>query len=965
MTPERWRQVTELFHAVRELDPTRRETFLADACRADAGLRQELDAMLAGHDGAGAFGQAPMFRPALGLESGFLLGSYRIQHLLGAGGMGEVYRAHDTKLGRDVAIKILPLEFTGGPERLARFEREAHVLATLNHAHIAAIYRLEEHDGVRALVLELVEGETLDERLARGPIPITEVQRQARQIAEALEAAHDAGIVHRDLKPANIKITPAGVVKVLDFGLAKLMPLGIVHEAASEGPWLSPSGGTNAGVILGTPGYMSPEQTRGLAIDKRTDVWAFGCVLYEMLTGRRAFDGDDAAAAIASVMKDEPDWRLLPPEVPPQIRLLLKGCLEKDPRARIADIGTARFLLTEVMPSSPPVVVANLSPPVVGRWRNLATSTVLLVAGSAVTAVAVWLSMQPPRVNITRTIATLPGPSTVEVSGIDRDVAISPDGRRIAYIGGLPNKAQLFIRSLDQLEPRVLVTGSGLPRGVFFSPDGEWVGFFDSAIALKKVPVTGGPPVTICQITTNPRGATWGRDGTIVFATSDSTSGLLRVSADGGEVTVLTRPNREHGEADHIFPELIPGTQRVLFTIISADGQLDKAQLAVFDLLQRTQKTVMSGGFNAHYVSSGHLLFGVAGTLRAVGFDANRLEVSGTPVSVIPQLVTSTWGVADFDVADDGTLAYVRGTAGGQLHTLAWVDRQGREEPIKALPPRAYLYARLSPDGTRVALDIRDQENDIWIWDLARETLKRLTTDPTLDRLPVWTTNYEIVFGSARSSPLGNLYRQLADGTNSPERLTDSQDFQVPSSISPDGTQLIFTETRTTRDVMLMQLDERHRVQSLVATPFNDQNGYISQNGRWLAYESDESGQFQVYVRPFPDVNNGLWQVSTEGGTQPTWARDGQELLYVEPGGALMSARVGPGPVWKSGTPTKIVEGRYFYGNPVGAYGRTYDVSPDGKRFLMLKQVGDSDQSPQVVIVQHWLEELKQRVPVK
>jgi len=978
MNAEAWQRAKSLLADAADLPASDRGRFVADRCP-DLELRRELlellasaaplsDIVAAGAAHDGVVNEVAPVTSASGLESGLMFGSYRVAHLIDAGGMGEVYRARDTTLGRDVAIKILPRALTSDPERLARFEREARVLATLNHPHIGAIYGLQEHDGIRALVLELVEGETLAERLTRGAIAPADAQLQARQIAEALEAAHEARIVHRDLKPANIKITPAGVVKVLDFGLAKVTPPGGVAGAAAEDPTHSSalSSGTNGGVILGTPGYMSPEQARGLATDKRADIWAFGCVLYEMLTGIRAFAGDDAAEAIASVIKDEPAWHLLPAEVSPQIRLLLKGCLEKDFRARIADIGTARFLLTGVMPaptSSAARVTAG-SPVASWRWRNLAIATAMVLAASAVTAAAMWLLMRRDRVSVTRTIVTLPGPSTVLVSGIGRDVAISPDGRRIAYVGGLANQSQLLIRSLDQLEPRVLVTGSGLPGGLFFSPDGEWVGFFDGTTALKKVAVTGGPPITICEVTTNPRGATWGRDGSIVFATSDSTAGLLRVSAEGGEVTVLTRPNREDGEADHIFPELIPGTQRVLFTIIPSDAQLEKAQLAVFDLQRHTQKTVMSGGFHGHYVSSGHLLFAAAGTLRAVAFDANRLAVAGPPVSVIPQMVTSTWGAADFDVAEDGTLAYVHGTAGGQLHTLAWVDRQGREQPIKALPPRAYLYARLSPDGTRVALDIRDQDNDIWIWDLARETLKRLTTDPRLDRIPVWTLDNHIIFSSARSNPLGNLYRQSADGTHSAERLTTSQNFQVPASLSPDGTELVFTETGTTRNVMLMQLSTG-RVQALLATRFNEQNGRISPNGRWLVYESDESGQFQIYVRPFPEVNSGLWQLSAAGGTQPMWARAGQELLYVAPGGALMSVPVDPGPAWKAGTPAKIIGGGYFYGNPIGAFNWTYDVSPDGNRFLMIKQAGDSDQNvpPQVVIVQHWLEELKQRVP--
>ncbi len=647
----------------------------------------------------------------------------------------------------------------------------------------------------------------------------------------------------------------------------------------------------------------------------------------------------------------------------------MKRCLEKDSRARIGEIGTARFLLTEASPALGVSGTVNASESLTRstQWRGLRIFAAVALGTSIAAATAVWLMTRQNAAIITRTLVTSSGSTAVALNGGDRDLAISPDGRRIAYVGGLSARPQLFIRSLDRLEPEVLVAGSTLPRGVFFSPDGQWVGFFDSTTTLKKVPVTGGPPVTICRVTTNPRGATWRPDGTIVFATSDPTSGLLRVSADGGDVTVLTRPDREHGESDHIFPELIPGTQQILFTIISADGLLENARLAVFDLQHGTQKTLLSGGFHARYVSSGHLLFGVAGTLRAVGFDVNRLEVSGTPVSVISPLVTTTWGAADFDIANDGTLAYVSLERQGDncARSPGSTGKDGRNQSRRFFRVPT-CTPRVSPDGTRVALDIRDQENDIWIWDLTRETLKRLTTDPSLDRVPVWTPDGHIIFSSARASPLGNLYRQSADGTESPERLSETPNFQVPTGVSQDGKRLVFTETRGTRNVMLMALDKDYHVQPLVSTPFNEQNGAISPNGRWLAYESDESGVFQIYVRPFPEVNSGLWAVSRDGGTEAAWAPDGQELFYVTPGGALVSVRVKAGAAWSASAPVKIIEGQYFFGNPTGLFNRAYDISPDGKRFLMIRPVAGSDQKgppPQIVVVQHWVEELKTLVP--
>ena len=948
------------------------------------------------------------------LVSGTRLGPYQIIGSLGAGGMGEVYRATDTTLGRQVAIKVLPEAFAHDPERLARFEREAKTLAALNHPHIAQIYGLEKSGGISALVLERVEGPTLADRIAEGAVPLDEALVIARQIGEVLETAHELGIVHRDLKPANIKVRPDGTVKVLDFGLAKLTEAGLPAEARSakagalevlsQAPTItSPAMMTGAGVILGTAAYMSPEQAKGRPADKRSDLWAFGVVLYEMLTGRRAFEGEDVSDTLANVLKSEPDWSALPANLPAAIHTLLRRCLEKDRRKRIGDIAAALFALDEAanLATSPgPEDRASVQTKIEGavsatrqdlaraaRQRAALIGAAALVVGGAIVGTAVWLASRPAPPAppaVTRTTITTAGAAGLSVNA-NLNLALTPDGSRLVYRG----RTQLLVRALDQLEPTPL-TSLGAPVGPFVSPDGQWVGFFDSLSTLKKVAMTGGPPVTLHAVDGQVRGATWGVDGTVVFATVVTATGLQRVSAAGGDVTVLTKPNRAGGEGDHLWPEFLPGGQAVLFTITPPTGGTENAQIAVLDLRTGTYKVLLPGS-HARYIPTGHLVYGVGGTLRAVAFDLGRLAVVGTPVPVLDQVSMTPAGAVNVAVADNGTLVYLPGgTQAGATRTLVWVDRTGHETPLPA-PARAYVYPRISPDGTRVALYSADQEQDLWVWDLARATLRRLTSEPGSDWAPVWTPDgRRLLFASDRAGGVSNVYVQAADGTGSATRLTESANGQYPTGITTDGTRVVFHETTATRgfDLRLLTLTpalpsrpepgrgtagpgrgepvEPRRVEPLIETRFDERVGIVSPDGRWLAYESNSTGRYEIYVRPFPAVGDGQWLVSNAGGAKPLWAHSDRELFYVAPDGALMTVPVEPrGTTWTAGTATKLLEARYYTGG--NFVGRHYDISSDGQRFLMLKEAGadGSGAPPPIVVVQHWFEELKRKVPGK
>jgi serine/threonine-protein kinase len=912
----------------------------------------------------------------LALTPGTRLGIYAITAQIGEGGMGQVYRATDTTLGRQVAIKILPDALASDPERLARFEREAKTLASLNHPHIAAIYAVETSAGLHALVMELVEGEDLSQRIARGAIPCNEALPIARQIADALEAAHEQGIVHRDLKPANIKVREDGVVKVLDFGLAKLVEApgaGSSAAALSRSPTItSPAMMTGIGMILGTAAYMSPEQARGKVVDKRADIWAFGCVVFEMLTGQRAFEGELISDVLASVLKTEPNWQALPADTPAGVQRLLRRCLEKDPRRRLQAIGEARVQIEDLLSGAPDATVAPAPSPVrvLPLWQRALpwASTGALAAGLA-TMLVLWAPWRPAAAlpHVTRTTITTSGSAALTIDRLGRDLAVSPDGTHVAYVGN--GSTQLFIRALDALEPVAIATSTTL-RGPFFSPDGQWVGFLDGVATLTKVAITGGAPITIARLNVGARGATWAPDDTIIFATAEMT-GLQRVSAAGGTPEVLTRPDHSQGEAGHFWPEILPGGRAVLFTITSQTGGRETDQVAVRDLRTGTQKVLLRGGSHGHYVASGHLVYVAAGTLRAIPFDLNRLEAHGSSVPVLQRLAIKESGAADFAVATDGTLVYVDapGALAANARTLVWVDRSGKEEPLAA-PPRFYLQPRVSPDGTRVAVSRLDQQEDIWIWDLGRAQLTLLTHDPGQDWHPVWTEDSRrIVFTSNRSGRT-NLWWQSADSAGEPERLTTASTAQFPTGITPDGTAALFHQSTPTMgpDLLQVALDGTHRVTPLVHTRFDERNGIVSPDGRWLAYQSNSSGAIEIYVQPFPNVDGGgQRQVSTTGGSQPLWSKKTKELFYVGADGTLMGVSVEAiGATWNNGTPTKLLEARYLTAGGASG-GRTYDVSPDGKRFLMVKGPATDTAAtpPAVILVQHWDEDLKRLVPTK
>ena len=916
----------------------------------------------------------------MALPPGTRLGPYEITGQIGVGGMGEVYRAMDSHLKRAVAIKVLPAGLAGDAERLARFQREAEVLAALNHPNIAQIHGLEKADGTIALVMELVEGPTLADRITQGPIPIDEALPIAKQIAEALEAAHEQGIIHRDLKPANIALAANDQVKVLDFGLAKLaQPKGLTSSDPSASPddhvagdddrrWGDPGHRRLYGAGAGT-GQSGRQAVRYLG------VWR--CAVRDVdrpagVPGRRSSRyarerTEERAGLECSAGRRSPARPDVDPTLPCEGS---SGTPGRHVRGAVCD---DRALACH---RAPPHTrrLGPSQPALLGRRLVIPTAAALVVGAAA--GIGVWLAMRPSVARVARFALSPTGAAALALDQVSIDLAITRDGTHIVYKGVGTNGNQFFVRALNRLEPTPL-TGLGRPKAPFLSPDGQWIGFVDigSSVGLKKVAITGGPVLPICGLDGQSRGAAWSDDGSIIFATSLPATGLQRVSSAGGEPTVLTTPDGQRGEIDHLWPQFLPGGRSVLFTITTTTGGIETSQVAVLDLRTGAQKTLLRGGSQAQYVPSGHLVYAAAGTLRAVAFDLDRLEVIGTPVPVLPQVVTLRTGVAEFDIARDGTLVYASGgVEAAAARRLMWVDRQGHEEAIRAAPVRAYVAPRLSPDGTRVALEVRDQEADIWVWDFVRETLTRVTHDPGIDWAPAWTPDgRRLVFGSQLGGGASSLFMRAADGSGAIERLTHSGNIQLPSSVSPDGKHVIFVEgsAATTEDVMMVTLDKDHRVQPLVQTSFFEGNGEISPDGRWLAYQSNDSGQPQISVRPFPDVNNGHWQVSTAGGIQPLWARNGEELFYLAPKGALMSVRIEPGTTWRAAPPTTVLNGQYFFGGDLLAgvvLTRTYDASPDGKRFLMIKDAGAAGPAvapASIVVVQNWLEELKRLVPTK
>jgi serine/threonine-protein kinase len=894
--------------------------------------------------------------------------------------MGEVYRARDPQLKRDVALKVLPEAFATDADRVARFQREAEVLASLSHPNIAIIYGLERVESQIGIVLELVEGATLEETIApvdrlRAPaqpaspgrppagsaLSLDETMSIARQVASALEAAHDRGIIHRDLKPANIKIAPDGTVKVLDFGLAKALG----PEAASSSLTMSPTmsvHATGAGVILGTAAYMSPEQARGKAVDRRADIWAFGCVLYEMLTGRQLFGGGDTVSdAVAAILKTDPDWTTLPADTPAQIRVLLRRCLQKDVQRRLPHIGLVRMDLEDGTDPRESLreaaIAASVRPGIARRTARVAVSLLLaLLAGTA----GWFLSRTAvPRPTVMRFSLPSSENDQIVVRPTEQSMALDPNGRFVVYIA---RGNRLMMRAFDRSEPVWLGDG-GNARSPFLSPDGKWVGYA-SGSELKKVPLSGGSPVTVCRFAGFFRGASWGDDGTIVFSTSEPLTGLLAVSESGGEPRVITRPQAAQGESDHYHPFVLPGSRAVLFTVAGPGGGAT-GRIAVARIDEGSHKTVVGAGSQPSLVDERRLLYVFDNELRAIRFDARRLETAGDPVSLGERVpTTGRAGAANYDVSDSGVLAIVDGVDATLSRSLVWVTRDGVESPVGA-PRRAYQMPSVSPDGSRVAVSAQDEEADIWMWDVTRATFNRFTLSPGLDATPMWTPDGGHLIFSSESESQVAVYRQALDGTANPERVNHASSPRYPQSISPDGKRLVVLELEgTNTDLIVVKLDEGGESEPLLNTPSAEAVATISPDGRWMAYQSNETGRTEVWVRPFPNVQERRWQVSGDGGSRPAWSRDGRELYFANRSGdALMVVTVQSTTTFSAGRVRKLFD---WPSLTSPGPGRTYDVAPDG-RFLMIKDATtDSPQStPQMLVVLNWTEELKQRVPTR
>jgi len=880
----------------------------------------------------------------MALASGTHVGPYEITGAIGAGGMGEVYRARDPKLGRDVAIKVLPEAFARDTDRMARFQREAKVLASLSHPNIATIYGLEDSGTTRALVMELVEGPTLADRIKAGPIPVDEAVRIAKQIADALEYAHERGIIHRDLKPANVKVTNDDAVKVLDFGLAKALEGDPSSIDISTSPTISRMA-TMQGVLLGTAAYMSPEQAKAKSVDRRADIWAFGCVLYEMLTGKQAFTGETVTDTLASIIKEDPNWTLLPAATPMRVRVLLQRCLQKDPKQRLRDIGDARISLDEVLSGAPDLALAGRAEaPAVPLWPRAlpwAAAVVLAIVAAAVGGIAAWTLKPMPAKPVTRTVITLP--TGQRLAALNQPaLALSPDGNQLVYVATTQSgMRQIYLRAMDSSEAKP-ISGTERAMDPFFSPDGQWLGFFADG-KLKKISVNGGVALTLADAPLT-AGANWGSQGMI--ALTPTIGPIQEVSDSGGTPQPLT--HLEKGETYLGWPEFLPGNKAVIF-------QGGSGGVVVQPIGTGDRRYVIYGqeGTMPRYLSSGHLVYAQAGTLMAVPFDVKRLEVRGTAVPVVQNVMQGVApGATQYSVSATGSLVYVSGGAqASQQSRLVWVSRNGTEQPLPA-PARTYEFPRLSPDGGRIAVG---SEGQIWIYDIARDTLARFTFQGGYNGYPVWTQDGKrIAFLSNKEGSL-NTYWQLADGSGGLESLATGN-LQVPSSWSPGGL-LAVLEFPTGRgdEISVLHVGER-QTQLFLQTGASVSSPKFSPDGRWLAYDSEESGRSEVYVQPYPGPG-GKWLISNEGGAEPLWNRNGRELFYRN-GDKIMAVDITTQPSFSAGKPKMLFE------KPLSGAAFPYDVSPDGQRFLMLRPVEEGQAAPtQINVVLNWTEELKRLVP--
>ena len=894
----------------------------------------------------------------MSLVSGTRVGPYEVVSPLGAGGMGEVYRARDTKLHREVAVKVLPEHLAMDRDRLARFEREAQVLAALNHPHIAHIYGFEESGNTRALVLELVAGDTLAERISRGPLPLDEALPIARQIAEALEAAHDQGIIHRDLKPANIKITPAGAVKVLDFGLAKLADGATGSTTQSShtiSPTLTSPVMTGVGTILGTAAYMAPEQAKGRPADKRSDMWAFGCVLYEMLTGARTFDGEDVSDTMAAVLRAEPDWKKLPSGVSPALRVFIQRCLEKDRNQRVVDAGAALFVLSDLAAPAPVAASGAPSSPQ-SRVRMLAVAAVALVA-AVLAAAGTWFATRPDPPRVVRFDVTPPPDAALTVGPAGVNLVISPDGKRVVYHARHRSANALDIRSLDTGESVPLPETDGATHASF-SPDGSQLAFFKAG-KLYKLTIDARVLTALADVSDG-SGISWGHADTILYTRPGPKGGLFRIAAGGGVPALVAAPDTKTGEQDYLSPELLPDGATAVFVVRFASGGNSRLSIAGRALASGEQKIVVENGVSPRYVRDGYLLYVQGSVLTGIRFDPGRLATSGPAVPVLNGIITKA-SIANFGVSSDGTLTYIPGSTVNYVSRLIWRARDGKllaaASPAGLEYPR---YPRIAPDGRRFAATIGPaQEGHIWVYDTAGGAQPYKITFNAHNTFPTWSPDgSRIAFSTTRDGPTRNLFTVAADGSVvEPTRVVANDRDKTNFTWSRDGGLMYQALGDTTRmDLWRHPAVPEGESEPWLNTPAAENNPVFSPDGKSVAFVADTTGSDEVWVRPFPGPGSPV-RVSSAGGHDPVWASSGKELFYQE-GTKLMAASLLSMAPIRFETPRVLFEGGFI---PWEANTpRTYDVDANG-RFLMIEPSATYSQRFNVVL--NWVEELKKRVP--
>jgi len=957
--PERRHQIEDLYHRALECDERHRDAFLRDACAGDEALRREVQSLLKYAADAEPMMESPAIAIAaeslrtqiLRMRAGQQIGSYEIVSFIGAGGMGEVYKARDMRLNRIVAVKVLQLQMSEDPDARTRFEREAQAIAALNHPNICILHDIGRHDDTDFLVMEFIDGEPLAERLKRGPLPLDDALKHATDIADALDKAHRHGITHRDLKPGNIMLAGTAV-KLLDFGLAKLRT-----SAVSSFPMARPdSEFTAAGMILGTPQYMSPEQLEGANVDERTDIFAFGSVLYEMITGKKAFEGDSTASLIGAILKDEPTpVSALRPQSPPALDRLISRCLAKDREERWQ---TMRDLCHELKwirerPAGAPVRTA--------RRRSLPITFLIPAAAILMLlALAVWQwTLRRPATESTVVHLLAAAPPGVEIRNYPGGVAISPDGNRLAFVGTRTADGfqQLYVRPLASSDAKPLAGTEGADAP-FFSPDGQWIGFFAGG-KLKKVSVSSGAIVNVCDAVWSREGS-WGPDDTIYFA---GWSNIKKVSASGGMPEIATVLDRAKGEEAHSAPQMLPNGAAILFTVRTGWGW-DEFQIQSQSLETGERHVLVQGGRSARYVASGHLVYyrGSNAELMAVPFDLKQLAVTGQPVAS-GKFVRSFNGFSElYDVSSSGSLVYLAGDPQWEDRRLVWVDRNKSVEPLAA-PPRPYMDVRVSPDGRYAALQIRGSSVQIWIYDFAKSTLQPVPSAGT-SIFPVWTPDSSRVVYTGIRKGLWTVMSRAMDGSGTEQELIPGTEsvFPLPGAWTPDAKTLLLQimdsgirKDSGGSDLFRFSENGDGKPEPVFRDPAWDCCFNLSHDGRWLAYTSTRSGKFEIYVEPYPPTG-ARWHVSKDGGLDPRWSRDGRELFYFN-GSKFMAVETGGGSKFEPKPPRLLFDYEFEEAN-----NNEYDISPDGKRFLMLQRTDAERPATQINVVVNWMEELKRLV---